>query len=222
MKTVAVVAPHPDDESLGCGGTILRHKQEGDSVHWLIMSRLDEDCGATSEQIKSRGEVIESVARAYPMDSYHQAAFSATYLDVVAQQELIAEVSLFFKKLEPDMVYLPYREDAHSDHESVFDAVVACTKSFRYPFVKSLRAYETISETEFGCRPQGNTFKPNLWIDITSFLERKLAILALYKEEMGEHPFPRSEQNLRALATVRGATAGCESAEAFMILKEIC
>jgi N-acetylglucosamine malate deacetylase 1 len=117
--------------------------------------------------------------------------------------------------------YLPFPGDVHSDHEVVFDACVACSKSFRYPFIRRILAYETLSETEFGISPEVSGFRPNLWVDISSYMVQKIEIMKMYEGEMGEHPFPRSERNIRALATVRGARSGQQSAEAFMILEEL-
>ena len=80
---------------------------------------------------------------------------------------------------------------------------------------------ETLSETEFAPSPKEDSFIPNMFVDITDFIERKIEIMKIYKSEIGACPFPRSERNVRALATFRGATAGCEYGESFMILKEI-
>jgi N-acetylglucosamine malate deacetylase 1 len=221
MSIVVVVAPHPDDETLGCGGTLLRHKAEGDSIHWLIMTAMSEAGGFDVEKIGERGAEVDRVTNAYSFDSVHQAVFETTQLDTLPKSHLVREVSSFLSKVKPDTLYIPYRNDAHSDHEVVFDAVAACTKSFRYPFIRKIRAYETLSETEFGLRPGDNGFRPNLFIDVSGYLDHKIAIMKLYQGELGDHPFPRSVTSLRALATLRGATAGCEYAESFMSLKEI-
>jgi len=221
MSIVVVIAPHPDDETLGCGGTLLRHKAQNDSVHWLIMTSMSEKNGFDTEKIKQRSTEINSVANAYSFDSFHQAEFDSTRLDMVSKADLISEVSSFLNIIKPDTIYLPYRNDAHSDHKIVFDTAVACTKSFRSPFVRKIRAYETLSETEFGLCPEDKGFRPNLFIDISQFLDHKIQIMGLYQGEMGEHPFPRSIINIRSLAVLRGATAGCEYAESFISLKEI-
>ena len=81
--------------------------------------------------------------------------------------------------------------------------------------------YETISETEFSISPNELTFRPNLWVDISPYMDQKIKIMSIYKSEMGPHPFPRSKENIRALATFRGATVNFKYAEAFMIVKEI-
>ena len=112
---------------------------------------------------------------------------------------MISVASKYISEIEPEFIYLPYRNDVHSDHAAVFDAVLSCTKSFRYPYVKKVRAYETLSETEFSIDHTDNGFKPNCWVDITQTLDKKVEIMGLYKGEMGVHPFPRSEKNIQAL-----------------------
>jgi len=221
LSTILVVAPHPDDETLGCGGTLLRHIAEGDQVHWLIMTTISEQSGFSQEWIESRAKEIEKVVSAYNFTSTKQAEFVTTKLDTYPKSELIAVVSEMVNRVKPETIYLPYRNDVHSDHKEVFDAVISCTKSFRYPSVKKVRAYETLSETEFSIHKEDGVFHPNLWIDVSEFLEEKIVIMKTYNGELGEHPFPRSEQNIRALATLRGATAGVNAAEAFVSLKEI-
>jgi LmbE family N-acetylglucosaminyl deacetylase len=95
---------------------------------------------------------------------------------------------------------------------------MACTKSFRYPFVKKVMTYECISETEFGAAVPERTFVPNYFVDISKQLRAKQEIMKIYSSEIGKHPFPRSLRNIEALATFRGATAGVEYAEAFQLL----
>ena len=217
---ILVIAPHPDDETLGCGGTLLRHTAEGDELHWLIMTTITEEAGFSGERIQSRGDEIQRVADAYGFSTINPANFVAGRLDTYPKSDLVAEVSKCIVNVEPDTIYLPYRNDIHSDHAAAFDAVASCTKSFRYPSIKRVRAYETLSETEFSLGLDGNGFHPNMWIDITPYLDQKIEIMEFYEGEMGVHPFPRSEKNIRALATFRGATAGFEAAEAFIILLE--
>ena len=193
---------------------------EGDEIHWLIMTTITEKAGFRKERIDLRKHEIDMVATKYQFSSIHQTQFVTTTLDTVANNELISEVSNFISRVEPDTIYVPYRNDIHSDHAAVFDAVASCTKSFRYPFIRRVRAYETLSETEFSIRPGDSGFRPNLWVNISSYLDEKIEIMRLYEGEMGQPPFPRSEKNIRALATLRGSTAGVNAAEAFVSLKE--
>lgn len=221
MNTILVVAPHPDDETLGCGGTILKHIASGDSVHWVIVTSIQTEQGFSDDRVRSRADEIERVASAYGFAGVHSLGFPTMTLDMVPKRDLISSLGTVVKSLSAQLIYVPYRNDAHSDHAAVFDATVSCTKSFRYPSVRSVRAYETLSETEFCLRSDDPGFRPNLFVDITSFLERKLEIMNVYASEMGEFPFPRSDTALRAQANLRGSQSGVWAAEAFMLLKEI-
>lgn len=221
MRKVLFVAPHPDDETLGCGGTILRHKAEGDDVCWLIVTDISEEMGFSSEKVSLRDKEIKTVAGLYSFDSLYNLGFPTTRLDGLSMSELIESIGSIFRQIQPEIVYLPYRGDVHTDHKVVFDAAVSCTKWFRYGFIKRVLAYETLSETDFGINPESNGFRPNVFVNITSYLDKKLEIMKTYESELGQFPFPRSEETIKALAKLRGAAAGCDAAEAFMLLKEI-
>ena len=134
---------------------------------------------------------------------------------------LVPEISKIFSEVEPEIIYTLNRSDAHSDHRVLFDAVAACTKSFRYPYIKQVLMYECISETEFAPILAEKAFLPNYFVDITDFLDTKLDIMKIFESELGEHPFPRSLDNIKALAHFRGASVGVKYAEAFQLLKYI-
>ncbi len=221
MNKVLVIAPHPDDETLGCGGTLLKHINDGDSVNWLIMTSMQNSDEYDADQKQKQISTIDSVANAYPFKKFHQAHFQTSLLDSLPKIELIKEISSFIKTLEPNILYLPHPHDIHSDHEAVFSTAISCSKSFRYPYIKKVRVYETLSETDFSLRLNNDGFKPNLFIDISDYLERKVEIMKLFEGEIKDHPFPRSERSINALASLRGAVAGCEYAESFISLKEI-
>ena len=220
-KSILVVAPHPDDETLGCGGTLLRHIDEGDIVYWLIGTTIKETNGFSTHRVNSRQNEIKKVSEMYGFAGYKHLDFNTTELDLVPRNILVQQISEYVNQVEPHTIYLPYRNDVHSDHAQIFDASVACTKSFRYPFVKKVCVYETLSETEFGMRTDDPGFKPNMWVDISNHLNQKIEIMKIFESEIGDHPFPRSIKNIEALASFRGATVNCEYAESFMCLKEI-
>ncbi len=217
MNKVLVVAVHPDDETLGCGGTLLKHKSQGDNIHWLICTTMDKD----DEYFEKRENEIDIVSQMYDFDSVHRLHFIAKHLDEYSYSELIQRISDVFFEIRPNIIYLPFKGDIHTDHKKVFDATISCTKSFRAPFVKKLFMMETISETDFSIGLKDSVFSPNAYFDISRYLEKKIEIMRVYQSELSEHPFPRSEKNIRALATFRGAMCGCEYAESFMILREI-
>lgn len=219
MKTILVISPHPDDETLGCGGTLLKHQAVGDSVHWLIATKMTRNTGYSAKQILNRGKEIKAVAFRYGFKSVCQLRFATTHLDITPMANLIEAVGKALKTVEPEWVYVPCPHDIHTDHKAVFDAVASAAKWFRSPSVERILAYETLSETGFALETDGG-FKPNVYVDIGDYLNGKIEIMSLYRGEMGPFPFPRSEAAIRALAALRGAEAGFKAAEAFMLLKE--
>ncbi len=220
MADILVVAPHPDDETLGCGGSLLRHGGNGDSVHWLIATAMREDLGYTPERMAAREAEIEAVTRHYAFAGVHRLGFPTTGLDTLPLRELIAAVANVLDRVRPEILYLPFPDDAHSDHRIVFNACAACSKWFRSPFLREILSYETLSETNFGLDPQAN-FRPNLYVDIHDHLDGKIDAMRLYAGETADLPFPRSDAAIRALAQLRGSESGYRAAEAFMILKQL-
>ena len=220
-KKVLVVAPHPDDETLGCGGTLLKHKASGDKIHWLIVTGIDEEAGFSTERISARSHEIKTVSAIYGFDSVVNLNLPTTKLDILPMQQLIKMIGDAILKIGPEILYVPFPGDIHTDHKVVFQAVVACSKWFRFESIKRILAYETLSETDFAISPDINAFTPNVFVDTSEFLQEKLQIMQIYKSEMGLFPFPRSEKAIVALSQIRGAAAGCEAAEAFILLKEI-
>lgn len=221
MSKVIIISAHPDDETLGAGGTILKHKKNGDEVHWVIVTDVFEREGFSYERVLSRKQEIEKVSKLYSFNSVNNLGYPTMKLNDTILFELVNKISNIFQELEPDTIYVMNRSDAHSDHRIVFDAVMSCTKSFRYPFVKKVLMYECISETEFAPILPERVFQPNYFVDISDFLNKKIEIMKIFDSELGEHPFPRSIKNIEALATYRGATIGVNYAEAFQLIKYI-
>ncbi len=221
MKTALIVAPHADDETLGCGGTILKLVKQGYQVHWLLVTGMTESAGFSSVQIKIRKAEIKKVAKAYGFAATYELELPPASLDTLPKSDIIVPISSIVSRVKPSLVFTVYRNDAHSDHEIVFDAVMSATKSFRYPFIKKVMAYETMSETDFGLKPEDGGFRPTVYFDISKYLSRKLDILEMFESEIDDFPFPRSRIALEALAKVRGVQCNVEAAEAFMLIKEI-
>ena len=217
-KKVIFVTPHPDDETLGCGGTILKHLDKNDQIYWLIITKAG---NFASDAWKEKRKLeIEEVSKNYNFDQVYELGFEAATLDQVVAGDLISSISEVFKEVEPNIIYVPYPSDIHSDHKVVFEATMACTKWFRYPSVQKVLAYETLSETDFTIDPDANGFRPNVFVNVEKYLDKKIEIMKIYESEMSEFPFPRSEKAIRSLAYLRGAASGYEAAEAFMLLKE--
>jgi LmbE family N-acetylglucosaminyl deacetylase len=218
MKTI-IIAPHPDDEVLGAGGTLLRRKEEGAKMAWLIVTGITSSAGWSEEKVKQRADEIKCVTELFGFDSVFELNFPTAQLDQVSMGDLVAAISNVFKKFEPEEVFVPHPSDVHTDHRLVFDAVASCTKWFRYPSVKRVLAYETLSETDFGLGTS-QAFSPNLYINIEPYIADKLRAMEIYTSEIGKFPFPRSREAIQALATLRGTASGFMAAEAFELLRE--
>jgi len=216
---VLVIAPHPDDETLGCGGTLLKHVAAGDSVSWVIVTKAYEPRWP-ADVIERRERQIEQVSAAYGFANRFRLTFPAARLDTVPLEDLLAAISEIVAQVKPDWIYTVHAGDIHSDHRVVFDATMSAVKSFNSG-VSRLLSYETISSTD--ATPPGPTtvFLPNVYCDITPYLERKLEIMSLYEGEVHPYPLPRALESIRALARFRGATVATEYAEAFMLLREL-
>ena len=216
---VLVFAPHPDDEVLGVGGTLLREKENGSEIGWVIATSMKAEDGWTADQIGKRADEINQVKNFFSFDETFELNFSTTKLDQTPKSDLIFAVSAAIKSFEPNKIFVPHKSDVHSDHKALFDAVISSSKWFRHPYIKTILAYETISETEFNL-DLSNSFHPNVFVNIEPYLKNKLKAINIYSSEVGEHPFPRNLKSIEALATLRGSTAGFKAAEAFELLRE--
>ena len=217
MKKVLIIAPHPDDETIGCGGTILSHKFKGDKVYQLIMTQMSKKHGWSNKKIIMRKKEIKKVSAAYKFSNTYQLNFSTGRLDSIPFEDLIKKTFQIIKKINPEIIYMPYHLDVHTDHQITAKAVQACIKWFRAPSIKKVLMYETISETDFNFLSMDN-FKPNTFVDISNFIKTKNKILSIYKSEIGRHPFPRNVEAVRSLAILRGIQSGYNFAEGFHLV----
>ena len=219
MKTI-IVAPHADDELLGCGGTLLKRYKSGYDVCWLLMTSISEENGWAKKDVQKRDLEIKTVKKLLNINpkNFYELKIPTTKMDEIPMNNIIKKISEVFLKFQPNEVFLPHPGDIHSDHRITFEAAQACTKWFRYPFIKKIYTYETNSETEFQLDSRFNYFKPNTYIDITSTMDYKIKLLEVYRSEIKKHPFPRSIKSIKALGTIRGAQMGVSYAEAFCLL----
>ena len=219
MNKILVIAPHPDDETLGCGGTLLKHFKQGDKTNWLICTEAHIELGWTQEEIKLRESEIDVVSEKYCFNSVKNLKIPAAKVDTFPMSKLINKIGDFVKILAPDIVYLPNLYDAHSDHYFIAKASHSMIKWFRYPSIKKVLVYETISETNFNFSSKAD-FQPNVFNNISDYIDEKINIMKIYNSEFKDHPFPRSEQAIRSLAILRGSQSGYSFAEAFTLIYE--
>ena len=135
-ENVLVIAVHPDDETLGCGGTLLRHLKAGDKTNWLIATEMSKERNYTESQITRREEQINQVADLYGFVSVTRLGFDAGYVDALPIAEVVGKIGDVIDRIRPSIVYMPYLFDAHSDHKSVFQSAFAATKKLSLPLYK--------------------------------------------------------------------------------------
>jgi len=217
-RRILVIAPHPDDETLGAGGTLLKMKDMGYETFWVIFTKATEEI-KPKEWLQKREKEIKLVAKEYGFSDVFELGFTTTRLDMYPMTDLVESISKIIKKVKPAIVFLNHPYDIHSDHRVVFQACASALKSFRADFVNEIFCYETLSETEQGSMFKEQMFLPNTYVDITRYFEKKREIMSIYESEIDNAPFPRSFGVMEALARLRGSFMGTEFAEAFVMLR---
>lgn len=220
--SVLVVVAHPDDEVLGCGGTIARHVAEGDRVELLILAE-----GVTSrdDQRDPRGRIAEllalqraarSAAKSLGAEPPNFGGFPDNRMDEIPLINIVKLVEHMVSRIHPSIIYTHHSGDLNVDHRVVHEAVMTACRPQPGSGVGQILFFETPSSTEFRA-PQHNPFIPTWYVDISSWLPTKLQALEAYASEMRPWPHARSREAIQALALWRGASVGCEAAEAFML-----
>lgn len=221
-RVVAVVAPHPDDETLGAGGFLNRLRRTGHDAHWIIVTEMSRNESYGEQRVAAREAEIAAVARHYGFASTRRLGYAPAGLSPADTPSLVADIGRSLDDIRPQAVLAPFAGDAHSDHAVVFGAVNAAVKSFRRPFITSFMIYETLSETGYNLDPNVGVFRPNHYVRLNQDdLDAKTAAMELFEGEVAAFPFPRSVEAIRALAHLRGSECCAEAAEGFMLLKMV-
>jgi LmbE family N-acetylglucosaminyl deacetylase len=221
MKSkVLVVAPHPDDEVLGCGGTIARHAARGDEVHVLVVTRGAPDIYSWEAVEKGREE-LRAAHTLLKVSGIHFLDFPAPKLDTIPGYKLADAIGEVIRSVCPNILYLPHRGDIHADHQVVYQAALVAARPINGCSVNQILCYETLSETEWSDPFGDSAFIPTVFVDITDYLDYKLKAMNCYQSQLKQPPHPRSLQVIEALARLRGATVSLPAAEAFMLVREI-
>ena len=214
---VLVISPHPDDETLGAGGTLLKFKDAGHKIYWLNITNMKTEYGYSSEIVNTRNKEIQEVKEAYNFDGFWNFEMEPAGMDKYDTNILMSQFKKVLEEIKPELLLIPYRYDIHSDHRVIFDAVYSCTKSFRAPYLKTVLSMEILSETDQAL-PE-NSFTPNVFIDISKYIDKKIDIMKTYRSEIDIAPFPRNETAIKGLAEYRGATSYQKYSEAFYLIK---
>ncbi len=215
MKII-VFAPHNDDEVLGAGGTIAKYSYMGHEVYI---------CEVTSGPDKRVVKMIQKEA----LNAHKLLGVKETFfldLPVVGLADIpVKELNKAFfdvvKKTKPDIAYIPHKGDIHTDHRFTVEGAMVALRPINNPQLKEIYAYETLSETEWNIPTHDNAFIPNVWCDITDFIELKKQAMSCYETQIQEPPHPRSNEIIETLARLRGSNICVPYAESFMLVRKI-
>ena len=215
MNKVLVIAAHPDDEILGCGGTVALHTMNGDQVTNLVVCegeslRYDNLEVDHQSQIYKAGEVLG-------VHDIRSLQFPDQKLEKTVLTDLIDPILNIIRNIKPNIIYTQFGGDVNRDHKILFEAVQVATRPTE-KFVEKVLAYDTASSTEWAFP---RTFNPDTWIDISGVLDKKLEAMKQDQTELREYPHPRSIEGLKNKAKAWGNQACMEAAEVFMTVRRV-
>ncbi|UBR46974.1 PIG-L deacetylase family protein [Aeromonas veronii] len=217
-KIILVISAHPDDETIGCGGTIAKHINQGDIVYVLSFTN---GIGARVNNIddenlsQERKQASDLAAKIIGFTWIGRGQFPDNMLDTVPLLELARYIEEVKKHISPDIIYTHSSADLNIDHRRVHEATLVAFRAQPNESWQEIRAYEIASSTEWGVR----TFNPNLFVNIDKFMHKKVEALNCYWMEMRDIPHPRSISSIENINRVRGSQAGFNYSEAFEIIK---
>ena len=219
-----VIAPHADDETLGCGATIAKLSEQGKIVDVVIMTNAS--VGAPELYSQASIDLVRKEAfQAHKILGVTQTFFCdlpAPCLDQYPQYKISGTLSEIISDLKPETIFIPHRGDLHLDHGAIFNAALVAVRPQNGNSVKTILAYETLSETEWGHPFQDSVFVPNYFITVSEEnLLKKIAAMSAFESQLKEFPHPRSKQAIESLARFRGATVGAKAAEAYSLVRLI-
>jgi LmbE family N-acetylglucosaminyl deacetylase len=215
-RRVLAIAAHPDDEVLGVGGTLARHFKRGDDVYVRIVSSADPirySPGEHDQPGDTRRAAFYLGAETAGLE------FPDQRLDAGSNLALIQAVEAEVRRIQPHVVYTHHWGDVNADHVRIAEAVDVAIRPFAAPFIETAFAFETASSSEWTVSARHRSFTPNVFVDISDELPRKLDAMRAYRSELRPYPHPRSLRSLSERAGFWGSVANLEAAEPFMLLR---
>jgi LmbE family N-acetylglucosaminyl deacetylase len=220
-KTVLVVAAHADDEALGCGGTIAKHAASGDHVHVVFVADgVTSRPRAGKDELASRKQATENARGILGIRTTAFLGLPDNRLDSLPLLDIVQLLEAIVIKLSPDVVYTHHYGDLNVDHRLVHQAVMTACRPLPGNSVREILTFEVMSSTEWSSTGSA-PFLPNLFVDISAYVETKLQALDAYAVEMRPPPHSRSTEHMQCLMRHRGSCVGVDAAEAFMVMRSI-
>lgn len=219
---VLVVAAHPDDECLGCGGTIAAHTARGHSVDVVFLA--DGETAreeGTDGSVAERQKAAQRSCRALGANAPYFMDFPDNRLDSVPLLDIVKKLEASVRELSPEIVYTHHGGDLNVDHELAHRAVLTACRPVPDSVTRAIYTFEVLSSTGWNSGDLDAGFRATRYVDVTDTMNQKLEAIRCYSEELREFPHPRSLDAVNALAKLRGAQAGLEMAEGFGVVRQI-
>ena len=221
---ILVVAAHPDDEVLGCGGTIARLSPdneiytlilgEGITSRDISMSQKERELEKLKQDVKSANEIL-GVKKVF-LENFQDNRF-----DSVNLLDIVKKIEGYILKIKPDIIYTHHHGDLNIDHRITFNAALTASRPIEDSAIKKIYSFEVLSSTEWNTQSASTVFVPNIYINISDTISKKIEAMEAYRGEIMGYPHPRSTEGIRILAQKRGLEVGLEFAEAFCLIREV-
>ena len=223
MKNILIIAPHNDDEILGCGGIMSKYIKQGKTVYVAIVTNgflgapelFSEEGTKELQGEAKKAHNYLGVQETFLLD------FPAVNLDAIPAYKLSLALSKIISDFRIDTLYIPHRGDIHKDHRITYEAALVAGRPVNNCTVKRIYAYETLSETEWAAPFGDDVFIPTVFVNIEEDIQAKVEAFRFFNSQIKEFPHTRSPEIIRVLSNFRGATVGCKNAESFMLIREI-
>ncbi len=212
---ILIVAAHPDDEILGCGGSILKLKKNND-INVLFMTNGVSARGKNKVNEKKRKNACLKLFKYLGIPKPQFFNFPDNQLDKIALLKIIKKIEIKINSFRPDTIFTHYSNCLNIDHRKTFEAVNTACRPINNLSVKKILSFEIPSSTDWALF-RGKNFQPNYYIDISKFLNEKVNLIKFYKDELRNYPHSRSIKSIKSLATLRGVSCGVKYAEGFYL-----
>lgn len=227
MKTILVVAAHPDDEVLGCGGAMARFATEGNELYTLILGEgitsryLKRKCIESKKELNDLKKQIADANQILGVKKTYAYDFPDNRFDTVPLLNIVKNIEEVKAALKPDIIFTHHYGDLNVDHQLTFKAVITASRPIKGETAKSIFSFEVPSSTEWNAPLSPECFKPNYFIDISKTFKIKTRAMSQYKSELRSFPHPRSIEAIETMAKLRGIQVGLKCAEAFEVVRLI-
>ena len=222
-KNILVIAAHPDDEILGCGGTIIKLKKSFNLYTLILGAGIDSRGIKKNNQLK-KTKLIEQGLKANKYLGVKEIYFENlkdNSFDNYDLLEIIKIIEKYINKIKPNIIFTHSNNDLNIDHRIIFQSTLTACRPQRNSSVKKLYSYEVPSSTEWSFGRVTKNFQPNFFVDIEKNIKKKIKSLQFYKSEMRKFPHPRSIKNIQNISSVRGSSVGLKNAESFECIFDI-